>query len=165
MEFLIEVEPINHLNGDPIVVGLYNGKFNVDHILNAQGENRPQKRFGFWETDDAFYQREMNWIKAEKLKLFTGWRGKDLYHFREISNKNTDIFITFETDTINIHNLHTSSYRELPFPETVNNLISYFVDENYPLYWRPEIVDIYGVQNLCSNKEIVDYYLKLKNYT
>lgn len=140
--------------------GLYNISFDFSRIANKYGEI-PVKRGGFWESDQAYEKRLSKWNEEERTVLFEGWVCKDMHHYQEIYDKEKNIVITFE---INEYEVNYSGRKFLfkVLPDTVDDFINDLKRIGIKLFWKPEIADIYGIENITSNKKIIDYYALLK---
>jgi hypothetical protein len=142
---------------------LYNLPFEVSRIANKQGASIPKKMYGFWESDSAFADRLEKWNDEEKKVLFEGWSCKDMYHFQEIYDIKTNTIITFESNEYEVN----YSGRKFLFPllpDTIDDFINDLKRIGIKLFWKPEIADIYGIENVTSNKKIIDYYGILKEF-
>lgn len=139
---------------------LYSRPFDVSLIANKQG-SRPEKRFGFWESDNAYTDRLEKWENEEKLVIFEGWTCKDMFHFQEVYHRGKNIIITFETNEYEV-NYFGRKFLFPTMPETVNDFINDMKRIGITLFWKQEIADIYGIEKVTSNKIIVDYYRLIK---
>lgn len=133
---------------------LYNIGFDYKKIANPFGE-RPVKMDGFWESDEGFSKRLKEWEDAEQQVLFNGWVCKNLYHFQEIRTKN--VIITIETNIYEV-NYGGRKFSFEVLPDTIDEFITDLKRIGIKLFWKKEIVDIYGSDNITSDKKIVDYY-------
>lgn len=136
--------------------------FETTRIANKIANERPVKLFGFWESDDAYLERLNKWDIEENYRLFDGWTCKDMYYFQEIYNKTTNTIITFEPTEYEIN--HQGRKFLIPLlPETIDDFITDLKRIGITLFWKQEIADIYGIDNITSNKKIIDYYKFVKN--
>lgn len=162
-QIIIEASPyidVKHTN-EKAKTELYALPFETSRIANKFGSEKPVKLFGFWESDNAYQDRLDKWNIEEKYRLFDGWSCKDMYHFQEIYNKKTNTIITFE------HNEYEVNHQGRKFlfpllPETIDDFITDLKRIGVVLFWKQEIADIYGIDNITSNKKIIDYYEFLK---
>jgi len=140
--------------------GLYNLSFDFSRIANKFGEI-PVKMGGFWESDQAFDKRLSKWNAEEQIVLFEGWVCKDMHHYQEIYDKEKNIVITFE---INEYEVNYSGRKFLfqVLPDTIDDFINDLKRIGIKLFWKQEIADIYGIDNITSNKKIIDYYALIK---
>jgi len=163
MDVIIEASPcIDVKHTSKAKEELYQLPFEVSRISNKLG-GVPEKRFGFWESDQAFEKRMIQWEAAEKVVLFTGWSCKDLIQYQEIRNKTTNTVITFEASEYEVN--HQGRKFLFPvLPETIDDFITDLKRIGVALFWKQEIADIYGIDNVTSNQKIIDYYSLIKNF-
>jgi hypothetical protein len=140
-------------------VELYNISFDYQKIANPFGE-RPVNNHGFWESDEGYNDRLKEWEEAEKNVLFGGWVCKDLHQFQELRTKN--VIVTLETMTYEV-NYCGKSFIFPQLPETIDDFINDLKRIGITIFWKQEIADIYGIDNVTSNQKIIDYYSLLKN--
>lgn len=141
--------------------GLYNLSFDFSRIANKHGD-QPQKMGGFWESDEAFNKRLSTWNVEERTVLFQDWQCKDMHHYQEIYFKPKNIIITFES---NVYEVNYSGRKFLypTLPDTIDDFINDLKRIGIKLFWKEEIADIYGIENITSNKKIIDYYAIIKD--
>lgn len=159
MEIRVEASPyIDTKGSDKARVELYDSSFDFKKIANPFGE-RPVIRGGFWESDNAFANRLKEWENAQKEVLFENWTCKNMFHYQEIRTKNVTITIEATVYEVNY------SGRKFLFPVlpyTIDDFINDFKRIGIKLFWNPKIADIYGIDNISSDKKIIDYYGLLK---
>lgn len=156
---VLEASPyIDTKGSDKAKNELYTIPFDYKKIANPLGE-KPVKRYGFLESDSAFADRLDEWEKAEANVLFDGWTCKDLFHFQEIRFKN--VIITLEINSYEV-NYGGRKFTFQLLPDTIDDFINDLKRIGIILFWKPEIADIYGIENVTSNKKIIDYYGLLK---
>jgi hypothetical protein len=158
-KLIIEASPyidVKHTN-EKAKMELYALPFEIVRIANKFGSEKPVKQLGFWESDEAYQDRLDKWDEQEKYRLFDGWSCKDMYHFQEIYSKTTNTIITFEHTEYEVN--HQGRKYLLPLlPETIDDFITDLKRIGVTLFWKQEIADIYGINNITSNKKIIDYY-------
>lgn len=160
MEIFVEASPYIETKGsDKAKSELYNIPFEFNKIANALGE-KPIKLFGFWESDNAFMDRLDAWQAAEKVVLFDGWTCKNMFHYQELRSKNTTITIEAMDYEVNHYG---KKYLFPVLPDTIDDFINDLKRIGVILFWKPENADIYGIDNITSNKKIIDYYGLLKD--
>lgn len=163
-QIIIEASPfidVNH-NNEKAKTELYKLPFEVSRVANKFGSEMPVKMFGFWESDSTFKGRLDKWMDEEEYRLFDGWSCKDMFHFTEIYHKKTNTIITFEPNEYEVN----YSGRKFLFPlhpETIDDFINDLKRIGITLFWKEKIADIYGIDNVTSNKKIIDYYQFIKN--
>jgi len=140
---------------------LYNLPFEFDRIANKSGEE-PVKMGGFWESDEGFKERVNFWTENEKRVLFNGWVCKDMQFYQEIYDKDRNIFIIFEANEY-VVNYSDRKFHFPLLPETIDDFITDLRRIGIKLFWKPEIVDSFGIENISSNKKIIDYYRIIKD--
>ena len=157
-QIVIEASPYIDVNtNEKAKKELYALPFEISRVANKISIERPVKMFGFWESDNAYQDRLNLWNEEEKYRLFEGWSCKDMYHFQEIYNKSTNTIITFEHTEYEVN--HQGRKFLLPLlPETIDDFITDLKRIGIALFWKQEIADIYGINNITSNKKIIDYY-------
>lgn len=159
MEIRVETSPyIDTKGSDKAKNELYNIPFDFKKISNPFG-GRPVKMGGFWESDEAYSSRLIEWENAEKEVLFEEWTCKDMYHYQEIRSKS--VTVTIEPTVYEI-NYSGKKFSFSVLPDTIDDFINDLKRIGIKLFWKPEIVDIYGIDNITSNKKIIDYYDLLK---
>lgn len=161
MNILVEASPYLDTKGsDKAKNELYNLPFDFGRVANKTGE-RPEKMGGFWESNEGFLEREASWKLEELRVLFYGWSCKDMHHYQEIIHKGKNIIITFEPSVYEV-NYAGKKFLFPALPETMDEFITDLKRIGIKLFWKPEIVDIYGIDNVSSNKKIIDYYALIK---
>lgn len=162
-QIVVEASPyinVNHSN-EKAKKELYSLPFEVSRIANKFESEKPIKLMGFWESDNAFQERLEKWENEEKLRLFDGWSCKDMYHFTEIYNKETNTIITFEPNEYEVN--HAGRKFLFPLhPETIDDFINDLKRIGIILFWKQEITDIYEIDSITSNIKIIDYYHFIK---
>jgi len=157
MDVIIEASPcIDVKHTSKAKEELYHLPFEVSRIANPLGA-LPVKMGGFWESDQAFEKRMDKWLEAEKLVLFQGWSCKDMIQYQEIRNKTTNTVITFEPSEYEVNHLGKKFLFPV-HPDTIDDFITDLKRIGVALFWKQEIADIYGVDNVTSNQKIIDYY-------
>lgn len=141
---------------------LYTLPFEISLIANKFGPSHPVKYHGFWESNEAYLERLENWKKEEKNRLFDGWSCKDMYHFTEIYNEETHTIITFEPNEYEV-NYSGRKFLFQILPDTIDDFINDLKRIGVPLFWKKEIADIYGIQNITSNQNIINYYSMIES--
>jgi hypothetical protein len=163
---LVEASPFVNVNklDERVREELYAQPFSFNKIANKLG-SRPQKMFGFWESDNAYHDRLTEWESAEKDVLFEGWECKDMYQYQELVNRKSNIIITLEMKDYEVNyngGIKGGKYLYPTHPETIDEFITDLKRMGITLFWKQKIADIYGIECVTSNKKIIDYYGYIK---
>jgi hypothetical protein len=141
---------------------LYNALFEFGRVANKFG-SRPEKQRGFWESDQGYQNRLNQWEREERQVLFEGWICKDMFHFQELQNKSTNTIITIEPNSYVVQ--HEGRKFEFPvLPDTINEFITDLKRISIRLFWKEEIAEIYGIDNICGNEKVVAYLNEIKRF-
>lgn len=139
---------------------LYTLPFEYERIGNKEGK-KPINNLGFLESDEAFYVRLKKWEVEEQKLIFEGWSCKDMQFFQELYNEEKKIFITFEVNEYQVR-YAGKEFIIQSIPDTIDEFITDLKRLGIALYWKEELVDIYGIENIASNNKTIDYYGMVK---
>lgn len=159
---LIEASPflLVKIPSKEVRENLYSKSFSFNQVANRLG-SRPEKLFGFWESDNKFQQRLEEWENAEKDVLFEGWECKDMHQYQELVNRKSNIILTLEMKEYEI-NYNNRKFMFPVHPETIDDFITDLKRIGITLFWKQRIADIYGIEAITSNKKVIDYYGYIK---
>ena len=159
---LIEASPFLQVSEPTEMVkkNLYNLPFSYNKIANKIG-NRPEKLYGFWESDNRYAERLENWEKTEEEVLFEGWECKDMYQYQELIHRKGNVIITLEMQGYEV-NTNGRKFFFPTHPETIDEFITDLKRIGITLFWKQRIADIYGIKSITANQKIIDYYGYIK---
>ena len=156
----IEVPPFIETSGDVIlkkeIFGVY---FDVNRVGNIKG-SMPLMGVDFNETEIAYAKRLRIWRQNDHEVLFSGRTVKDMNQFQIAKNGNGDT-IQFDFDSYTI----TTRGQEYVFPKhptTVDEFITDCRRIGLKLFWKQEIIDKFGADQLSSKKSTSSYHNVLR---
>lgn len=157
MDNLVEAAPFIHTVGDAVVKDeLYLKYFSIERIGNIKG-TMPICGIDFQETEVSYAKRLRDWRFTDREVLFNGWIVKDMKHWHHVTNSEGSITMLFEFKTYEIANGH-HVYKFPVHPETIDDFINDCKRIGLKLFWKPEIIDKFGVEKISSTKKVVDYH-------
>jgi hypothetical protein len=161
MEIIVEAAPyINTVGIHGVRRDLYKSSFDASKIANVRGE-KPIKRYGFFESDDAYQKRLEQWEKAETKVLFAGWECKDMLHWQKLINTKERITIEFHESNYLVDYLG-KEYEFPILPDTIDDFINDCKRIGVVLFWNDSTVQKFGFENITSEEKVTAYQTILK---
>ena len=151
MENDFEAAPYIQTIGDEVAKNnLYLQFFDVKHLGNLKGA-MPIFGVDFHETNEAYANRLKIWKFADKEVLFDGWVVKDMKHWQFL-HYGENVTVIFEFNTYSI-TAFGKEYKFSVLPDTIDDFINDCKRIGLKLFWKPEIIDKFGIEKITSEKK------------